>query len=93
MWVNSALGHVGLSQDGLGKMWVNSALGHVGLSQVGLCHLGLVLYSLLFSIKDASTILVGMFYSKNVQQKFEGILFGATYIAGLTISSLTGPTS
>ena len=39
--------------------------GQVGLSQVGLGQLVLVLYSLLFSIKDVSTILVGMCFMKN----------------------------
>ena len=61
-------------------MRVNLALGQVGMSQVGLSQLGLVLYSLLFSFKDASAILVGMCFiqkkKKNVQQKFEGTMFG-----------------
>ena len=39
-------------------------------------HFGLVLYSLLFSINDASTILDAMCFIKNVQQKLEKIMFG-----------------
>ena len=46
-------------------------------------YLGLVLHSLLFSIKDASTILVGVcFIEKKVQQKFGEIMFGPIYIVG-----------
>ena len=39
-------------------------------------HFGLVLYSLLLSIHDASTFLDGMCFIKNVQQKIEKIMFG-----------------
>ena len=41
-------------------------------------HFGLVLYILQFSINDASTILDGMCFIKNVQQKFEKIMSGPT---------------
>ena len=60
-------------------MRVKSALGQVGLSQVGLGHLSQSFrpgHSLLLSINDASTILVGMCFIKTVQQKFEKIMFG-----------------
>ena len=57
------------------RMRVNSALGQLGLGQVGLSHLALVLYSLLFSINDASAILDGICFIKNVKQKFEKIMF------------------
>ena len=59
-------------------MRFKSALGQVGLSQVSLGQLGLVLYSLLSSIKD------GVSFIKNVQQNFEGIMFGPIYIVGLS---------
>ena len=56
-------------QISLGSSWPES-------SRLG--QLGLVLYNLLFSINDASTILDGISFIKKVQQKFEKIMFGST---------------
>ena len=73
-------------------MRVNSALGQVGTGQ-----LSLVIYQpgpicLLFFTRDASMRCV--LYIKNVQQKFDGIMFGSIYIDGLSILfHSTGPTS
>ena len=67
MRVKSALGQVGLGSSRPKSSWHGS-------TQPG--HFGLVLYSLLFSINDASTILDGMCFI--VQQKFEKIMFGPT---------------
>ena len=69
-------------------MRVNLALGQVGLSQVGPGQRGPVIYQPCpilptFFIRDASMRCV--LYIKNVQQKFEGIMFSSIYIIGLSI--------
>ena len=78
-------------------MRVNSASSQVGLSQVGPGQLGPVISYILPTIFPAIFIRTGIpyfhqgyqyevcFIYKNVQQKFEGIMFGSIYIAGLSI--------
>ena len=73
-------------------MRVKLALGQIGLSQVGPGQLGPVILAwsyiaYYFHFKNASTILF-MCFIKNVQQKFEGIMFGRIYILGLSILTI-----
>ena len=73
------LGAFTVNAGQLGQLGLGSSRHESSQSESTLpCHLGLVIYSLLFSFKDASAILVGMCFIKknNAQQKFEGTMFG-----------------
>ena len=69
-------------------MRVKSASSQVGLSQVGPGQLGPVIshvaYYFLSYFHKGYQYEVCFLY-KNVQQKFEGIMFGSIYVAGLSI--------
>ena len=65
-----------------------SSAGECGSSRPGSTrpgHIGLFLYSLLFSIIRMP---VSFWLIKNVQQKFEGIMFGRIYIVSLSILTI-----
>ena len=70
------------------RMLVNSTSSQVGLSQVGPGQLGpdisYIAYYLPCYFHKGYQYLV-CFIHKNVQQKFEGIMFSFIYIAGLSI--------
>ena len=62
-------------------MWVNSALGQLGLGQLGLCQLGQVILAwsyiaYYFQLRMPVPFWFVYVLLKNVQQKFEGIMFG-----------------
>ena len=69
-------------------MRVNSALGQVGLSQVGPGQLGPLIDRpgpILSTFFHKGCQYGVCFIHKNVKQKFEGIMIGSIYIAGLSI--------
>ena len=73
------------SQVGLGSRRPESS--RPGSTRPG--HLGLVLYSLLFSIIRMPVPFFFMcFVLMFIQQKFEGIMFGRIYILGLSILTI-----
>ena len=69
-------------------MRVNSASSQVGLSRVGPSQLGPVIsYNAYYFTRyfHKGYQYEVCFINKNVQQKFEGTMFGSIYIAGLSI--------
>ena len=69
-------------------MRVNLASSQVGLSQVGPGHLGPVISYIAYYFPryfHKGYQYEVCFIYKNVQQKFEGIMFGSIYIAGVSI--------